>query len=303
MKRLDYVDIAMETIEIIKQGFYEQNGEKHPLGLTYDEMHAVRVFAPKELASIKATLSDADLLPGCCEYCVVNMDSYEAARKYGQDGSTLVLNFANPRFIGGGFISGAPAQEESLCRCSTLYASISSKPAREMYEYNREHPNIFDSDYLLISPKVAVFRDANCRFLPQPFVTAVITAAAPDKKHRAFAAPQTEIDENMLRKTRNILAAAAKMTYDTLVLGAWGCGAFGHDAARVADYFKQVLAADGYAGLFRKIVFAVYAKNTDDYNYTSFVKAFGVQGQWRSAHIVADENKECVIPKNVNTSL
>lgn len=51
----------------------------------------------------------------------------------------LVMNFANAHKPGGGFELGATAQEEALCRCSTLIASIGSAKAKEMYQYNNSY--------------------------------------------------------------------------------------------------------------------------------------------------------------------
>lgn len=44
--------------------------------------------------------------------------------------------------------------------------------------------------------------------------------------------------------------------YDTLILGAWGCGAFGNDAYQTAKYFKQMLEND-YKGVFSNVIFAI----------------------------------------------
>ena len=44
--------------------------------------------------------------------------------------------------------------------------------------------------------------------------------------------------------------------YDDLVLGAWGCGAFGNDTARTAADFKAALVGE-FAGAFEEVVFAI----------------------------------------------
>ncbi|MBR3234713.1 MAG: TIGR02452 family protein, partial [Atopobiaceae bacterium] len=56
--------------------------------------------------------------------------SFEAARAIAQEmpGARIAVhNFASPINPGGGVVAGSSAQEESLCRCSTLYDSLNQR--------------------------------------------------------------------------------------------------------------------------------------------------------------------------------
>jgi uncharacterized protein (TIGR02452 family) len=55
---------------------------------------------------------------------------------------------------------------------------------------------------------------------------------------------------------KNQLLRAYQASYDTVVLGAFGCGAFGHPPQAVAKLYRHVI--DNYfKGAFKEIVFAI----------------------------------------------
>ena len=205
-----------------------------------------------------------------CRITVMNADSYQAGRQYE---NALVMNFANAHKPGGGFEFGATAQEESLCRCSTLYGSLTSKTAAEMYKYNNTHASRVESDYMLISPNVVVFRDENYDLLKEPVVLGVITAPAPNRRGAAALASSSQIEETFIRRIRILLLAAAKYGYKNIVLGAWGCGAFGNDARDVAEYFRKIIVDEGYGKGFEEICFAIYGRENGR-NITAFREVF-----------------------------
>lgn len=280
MFRIDRKRIAQETMEITAQGSYEYRGKVVSLEKVQEELEEVLVYSPEKVKEIVSATQE-DLFNADCEVITDNCDSFEAVSKHCCDNdNVLVMNFANAVHPGGGFLSGASAQEESLCRCSTLYASISSQKAREMYEYNSQHSNPLDSDYMLISPNVCVFRDKEYSLLEKPFYTSVLTIPAPNRCGRASKLAQAELDDAMLDKIRKFLLVASSEGYDVLVLGAWGCGAFGHDAKAVAGYFKEILLCEKFSRFFSKIVFAVYDTTPDQYNFRSFIKHLGDREIW-----------------------
>lgn len=70
-----------------------------------------------------------------------------------------------------------------------------------------------------------------------------------------------------------MLAVAAENGHKNLILGAWGCGAFGNKPDDVSGYFKKVITDEGYGRLFDNICFAIYGKE-DGRNYLAFKKTF-----------------------------
>lgn len=116
----------------------------------------------------------------------------------------LVMNFANAVHPGGGFLKGARAQEEALCRYSTLYKSISSNKASEMYHYNIRNSSPIDSDYMFLIPNVSVFRNKELELLPELFNVSVITIPAQNKNGRARNVQQDILDKIMMNRIRNL---------------------------------------------------------------------------------------------------
>ena len=64
-------------------------------------------------------------------------------------------------------------------------------------------------------------------------------------------------------RIRIMLQIATEQNCENIVLGAWGCGAFGHNAKEVADYFKTILLNENYKQYFEHIIFAIYHGNKD----------------------------------------
>lgn len=265
MSRLDLIAVAKETMEFTED-FIRETGN--------DEVAKVEVYSPKMLQDIEDDVDEffeqSFYGSAGAEFYVVNADSFEVASGLEQ---SLVMNFANAHRPGGGFLNGARAQEESLCRCSTLYKSISSSDAREMYEYNNKIKETCDSDYMLLSPDVYVYRSHTGEMLDFPFWTSVITVPAPDKCGAASKVSQDELDDVMIARIRKMLFLSARKNYRNLVLGAWGCGAFGNDTRRVAEYFYELFfGKDGFTEFFDTVVFAILG---DENKIDIFKDVFG----------------------------
>lgn len=253
-------EMAKETLKIAKQGFYYLGDKKIELTKSnsmyaYDDVY---VLDEKKLNEIENDEDEFFERSFCgtsgADFFLVDGDSFQVAYEFDHP---LVMNFANAIHPGGGFLNGARAQEESLCRNSTLYLSLASDKAKEMYHYNKNNLNPLDSDYMLVTPDVCVFRNLNGELLHEPYNVSVVTIPAPNKNGRARYVDQNTLDDVMTNRLRRMLYMAARYGYRNLVLGAWGCGAFGHDAEAVAGYFYKLFFEERFDEFFENVAFAI----------------------------------------------
>ena len=190
---------------------------------------------------------------------------------------------ANMYHPGGGFVDGCTAQEEELCRCSTLYHAIGEN--REI-SLNGLYKKAIPVGAVLYSPEVQFFRGKRSEgypFFEIPRKFAVLGAAGYDlrngigqffgdevKNERDF---WEKYREDTKRTIRNMLRTASAQGHEAVVLGAIGCGAFRGGVQGlpqlVASLYRDVLAEDEFVGVFKKIVFAVL-DSPDGENITTF---------------------------------
>lgn len=184
---------------------------------------------------------------------VANLTTLQAARRLVDAGlRPVALNFANGVRPGGGFLCGSRAQEEVLCRCSTLYDTLEGDP---MYAAHRANDHKFSSDWAILSPDVPVFANDDGTVLEEPWLLSFLTCAAP--VCRGDDAETKKIAGDLLQqRIHRVLAIARAFGYRELVLGAWGCGAFGNDPLRTAQDFRAALEGE-FVGAFREVVFAI----------------------------------------------
>ena len=291
----DYLKtVFQDTISIAEFGYYEKNGRHIPLKLSKQEQERCTVYLPNEINVIrqKKDFPHVHVL-GRCGFGVENRDTFALARNRAvnaayllprseKDGrqEVLVLNLANPVNPGGGVTRGARAQEEDLCRKSTLYRSLTSKAANRYYEYNRGLHTYMGSDAVIISPKVEVIKDENGNLLEESVIVAVMTCAAPMLTYGMEGMNDEQYRSMLYHRIEGILKVAAYLGYKVRVLGAFDCGAFENDAKIVSDIFYQVLKDFDYDGMkekdfFRRIDFAVLSRGAEQYNYKQFVRNFG----------------------------
>ena len=132
---------------------------------------------------------------------------------------------------------------------SALYQTLAGDP---MYEAHHRRPQPDSTDWAIYSPDVPVFRTDDGSAIPHPWLLSFITCAAP----YAPSIGQPEAGDLLRRRIHRVLAIPRAYGYAELVLGAWGCGAFGNDPHRTASDFQRALECD-FSRAFSDIVFAI----------------------------------------------
>ena len=196
----------------------------------------------------------------------------------GLGGRVAVLNFASARHPGGGYLTGAKAQEEDLCRKTLLYWCLLAAP--DYYAAHERARDPFYSHRLIYSPAVPVIRDNHNRPTAPMITMDVITCAAPNAGVIERYRPELvgRIPAALTERSAAVLEAAARHGARRLVLGAWGCGVFRNDPRQVAAAFRTHLTGDGaYRDVFEHVTFAVLDRSAQQRNLGAFRDAFGVE--------------------------
>jgi hypothetical protein len=193
---------------------------------------------------------------------------------------TGVLNFASAMNPGGGFLSGAQAQEEALCRASTLYASLISEWGESFYGYHRrargnarrgrgrgetrpssdepdrsQYERGVYTDAMIYTPGVIMVRDEWDDWA-SPVLVNVITSAAvnagvvrqqahkdAEGEHRRVDEVALELHLTQLMRSRmhRILTLFRQQGNAKLVLGSFGTGVFQNRVRTVAEIWAELL--------------------------------------------------------------
>ncbi|MBR3082295.1 MAG: TIGR02452 family protein, partial [Clostridiales bacterium] len=125
---------------------------------------------------------------------------------------------------------------------------------------------------VIITPRVEIIRDDDNNLLEESVVVAVMTCAAPNIRDGIADMTQQQYEEMVYSRIMRMLLVAASRGYNNLVLGAWGCGAFGNDPKMMSDLFKK--AARETDGLFETMEFAIVRNDEKPENYNEFSRNF-----------------------------
>lgn len=218
--------------------------------------------------------------------------SLEAAEVYAKQGKKVcVLNFASATNPGGGVVNGSSAQEECICRCTTLYPCLNNNDLWTcFYAPHRKTANPLYNNDCIYTPNVCVFKsDIN---FPEPlqknewWKVNILTCAAPNLRERPsntmnphavykqVKVTPAELEALLTSRIRRIFEVAVANENEVLILGAFGCGAFRNPPEIVANVFNKVM--QDYLGYFDTIEYAVYHTEREVANYEAFKKIISV---------------------------
>ncbi len=178
-------------------------------------------------------------------------DTLVAAQRLQQTGYTpAVLNFADNLIAGGNVIVGSGAQEESLWRRTNLCRT----QLQTFYPLLGEGTGPVEGIY---TPAITVFKSSESEGyvdLLRPWQVAIVSVPAipyPLLERGRMGHEETAI---FRKKIELVLQIANRQGHDSLVLGAFGCGAWRGPPQQIAELFREVLRE--WTGAFREVVFA-----------------------------------------------
>ena len=180
---------------------------------------------------------------------------------------------------GGGYLSGAGAQEENLFR-RTNYVQHLADPDKE-FDPKRKWTYRLPEFSCVYSKNVFIFRASEAKgyeFLSEPVPMSFLALSA-------YAHPPLTKDKQQLihqvaektkRKIRYLLSTGLYHGHDALVLSALGCGAFRNPARHMAQLFKEVLSEREFVNRYKHISFAIFDDHNarGDGNYQPFLEVF-----------------------------
>ncbi|KAJ2918316.1 hypothetical protein MD484_g2137, partial [Candolleomyces efflorescens] len=279
-------EIAATTIAAIDEGSYEVNGQTYELRPTVDDMIAQTAYYPpdSELADwakvpgnegpdlpkyeTDVSLVQCSTLEGC-----QSLHNLLAGEEGDGDKRIGVLNFASAKKPGGGFLTGAQAQEETIARSSTLYASLMIDTAQQFYTLH--HKCVKDGHYshaMIYSPKVQIFRTdvgtwhapIEVDVLTSPAVNAgVVRRNARRDSEEADEGDSAEAEEEieivMKERMGRLLYLFEKRGVRNLVLGSFGTGVFRNNVEMVAKLWMELMLVEGsrFKHSFERALFAI----------------------------------------------
>ena len=282
MTKEERTAIYNNTVRICMKGSYvSPKGKEVKITDTYEMVDGTKFYGKK-------VVIDHNSLPKYdTKIEVVDNDCLYAAKDMIDKGlNPCVLNMASFHTPGGGVTRGSSAQEESIFRRTNIYQSL--------YQFNeigtaygvkqREERYPLDFNFGgIYTPNVTVFKASesdDCMLLEEPYEIGVVTAAAVKNPRVENGKLVPWVVDILKNKIRQILDIALENGHDSIVLSAFGCGAYKTPPTEMARLFKEVLSTENYKNAFKVISFAIInVKSTNGEhnpqgNFEPFYEAF-----------------------------
>ena len=271
------------TVAIVNQSHYTTENGKDVHFPSDEMMKSHTVFYDHEIHAPETAQRNEQTIVE-----VLNIDCLYAGVKLKEKGyNPAILNMASRQNPGGGVMTGAGAQEETLFRRTNLFRSLYQfapyasqygvHQSRHQYPLERNFGGIY-------TPDAIYFRESEQKgyaLLDNIVTLSFISVAGMNR-------PDLTAD-NMIaghhvgpikNKIRTIFRIGLVHGHDSLVLGALGCGAFRNPPRHVARLFHEVMDEPEFANKYRYIVFAIlddhnaHQKHNPEGNFKPFLEEF-----------------------------
>jgi len=291
------MDIASSTLQRLEKGSYRANDVDYDLSKAVKEMNentfcfaadselskwhsAAPTFdEDKARPEVKITVTECSTLVGARALKETLVSEEEEGARIG------VLNFASAKNPGGGFMTGAQAQEESIARSSTIYPSLKSTEGQKFYLPHKKDPKKgYYSHAMIYSPHVLLIRADNGDWLSPVEVDMVTSCAVNAGVVRRYLREKQSEDESdleaaMKERMARVLYLFEKQGVRNLVLGSFGTGVFRNRVELVAGVWKQLLVGKDarFKHSFDRVEFSILGNATYNTFKTTFSSGIGVR--------------------------
>jgi hypothetical protein len=223
-----------------------------------------------------------------------------------------VLNMANAYTPGGGYLEGASAQEENIFRRSNCHLAIDDNQMKSnKYEYSKEMNDLINGEnnevYLdAKTPRVCIkgreiitgglngqpkeYQGYDDLGEDNYFLFYELRAAADNLRDKNNQIDVSKYNETSMRKKIAAQFSTLKKSgIKHVILSAFGCGAFGNPADKVAQLYQEELEKN--LDHFEDVTFAIYNPGYGPDNFTPF-KDYIENNDIRSLRTVCSDYKK-----------
>lgn len=257
---------AAQHIALMKGAFESDTAATVEAAVIYEEGEGRDLPLPEPRFDATETVVTTAFLP-------------EALYREGS-GRAVVVDPASFTRPGGAYEDGAFGPEQVLCSQSNLYQVLEGIKA-DYHDKNRDYRcGMLFTDRAALLPDVAFSRRGTVRKAGVIVIAEPMRARALEN-HRS----ERECDHALETRIETILRIAAANEFETLVVGAFGCGRLGYDAQQVIGLFRAWI--DEHPGVIGRIVFAVPRAH-----YDAFDAAFGMPKAVAAAPVAKDDDED-----------